>query len=184
MMTDQQSMEGSGISASDLPMVLLDQGEDDNSDDEHPQVNADMVSEMASSVEAMPSVQNTDAVPPSRFQFGTPDMANTITGWLRDLRAQEPMLNPEFNQPDLVQLEFDGVMTYAGPFEQAPLYLDGKLYGRMEQRRSAQITWSCMLYGAPEEVKPLLPYAILLGSQLREFVHDSLRHASWDFANV
>ena len=90
MMTDQQSMEGSGISASDLPMVLLDQGEEDNSDDEHPQVNADMVSEMASSVEAMPSIQNTDAVPHS----GSPDMANTITGWLRDLCAQEPMLKP------------------------------------------------------------------------------------------
>ena len=126
MMTDQGSMEGSVISASDLPMVLLGQGEEYNSDDEHPQVNADMVSEVASSGEAMPSVQNTDAVPHSRFQFQTPDMANTITGWLRELRAQEPMLKPEFNQPDLVQLELDGVMTYTGPFEQVPLYLDGK----------------------------------------------------------
>ena len=75
-------------------MVLLNQGAEEDSDDEHPQVNADMVSEMASSVEAMPSVPNTDAVPHSRFQFGSPDMANTITGWLRDLCAQEPMLKP------------------------------------------------------------------------------------------
>ena len=94
------------------------------------------------------------------------------------------MLKPEFNQPDLLRFELDGVMTYTNPFEQVPLYLDEKLHGCMEERRTTQVTWSCMLYGTPEEVKPMLPYAILLGSQLPEFVHDSLRHASWNFANV
>ena len=120
-------------------MALCGKDEQGEPDDQNPQLNAVVVSETASSSMLRLENQTEDAVPCPRLQFGSPDMANTISGWLRELRAEEPM-KPYFRQPDLLQLELPGIMTYAGRFEQVPLYLDGKLYGRMEQRRSMDIT--------------------------------------------
>jgi hypothetical protein len=54
----------------------------------------------------------------------------------------------------------------------------------MEQKQTVDFTWSCMLYGTPEDLKPKLPYAILLGFLLRRDVHGDLHTRYRSFANV
>jgi hypothetical protein len=58
------------------------------------------------------------------------------------------------------------------------------MYGVMEQKQPMDFTWSCMLYGTPEDLKPKLPYAILLGFLLRRDVHSDLHKRYRSFANV
>jgi hypothetical protein len=182
-MGDSKMIMALASSGSQLPAVVSSQSATGNLEDLIPQVHTDMMADAASSSVEIVDGQSEDMEPRPRLQMSNPDETKTISTWLREVRALKPEAL-HIPSPDLMELELPGVKTYSCPFEQVPLYWDGKMYGVMEQTQTVDFTWSCMLYGTPEDLKPKLPYAILLGFLLRRDVHSDLRNRFRSFANV